>query len=174
MKARQIITIVSAACLLAAPCFFSACTPPPAAPKTAAVQPLDMPPGATWDGVYFNPMWGYLHIVAQGNNFEGRWKRADESKWGEMTGTITKDIARFDWKEYTIGMVGASGTRSGKGYFRYTRPEGDNIDDVLKGVWGYDDSEIDGGEWDSIKQRNKQPDLKSVGGEAEPSVGGWN
>ena len=91
-----------------------------------------------------------------------------------MKGTITGDVAHFDWTERTVGMVGASGTRSGKGYFRYTRPEGDNMDDRLLGEWGFDDAEIGGGEWDSVKQRNKSPDLKSIGGEAEPTVGGWN
>ena len=132
-----------------------------------------MPPGASWDGVYYNAVWGFLHIVAEGSTFEGRWRRSDESAWGEMKGVITGDIARFDWTEYTIGMVGASGSRSGKGYFRYTRPEGDNLDDRLLGEWGYNDAEVGGGEWDSIRQRNKSPDLQSVRGEVEPTVGGW-
>ena len=132
-----------------------------------------MPPGATWDGVYFNAIWGHLHIVADGNGFEGRWRRTDESAWGDMKGTITGDIARFDWQEHTIGMIGPAGTKSGKGYFRYTRPEGDNVDDRILGEWGFADAEIGGGEWDSVKQRNKEPDLRSIGGEAEPTVGGW-
>jgi hypothetical protein len=137
------------------------------------VTPKSMPSGATWDGVYFNPVWGYLHVQGEGSSFNARWKRADESAWGEMHGTITNDVAHFEWKEHKIGMVGPSATSQGKGYFRYTRPEGDNVDDRLMGVWGFDDSETGGGEWDAIKQRNMKPDLQSIRGESEATVGGW-
>jgi len=137
------------------------------------VTPKAMPAGASWDGVYFNPVWGYLHVQTQGNSYNARWKRADESAWGEMHGTITNDVANFEWVEHKIGMVGPSATSKGKGYFRYTRPEGDNVDDRLVGVWGFDDAETGGGEWDAIKQRNMKPDLQSIKGESEATVGGW-
>ncbi|MCU0690563.1 MAG: hypothetical protein MUF54_04110 [Polyangiaceae bacterium] len=142
-------------------------------PKMAAVKPGNMPSGASWDGVYYNAIWGYLHIVTDGGKFRARWKRADESAFGEMDGTITGDVARFDWSEHKVGMVGQSATTKGKGYFRYTRPEGDNVDDMLLGQWGLEDAEVGGGEWDAIKQRNLRPNLDAVGGEAEPGVGGW-
>ncbi|MCL2822677.1 MAG: hypothetical protein FWD57_01675 [Polyangiaceae bacterium] len=175
MRTPKLFTLVTAALIATASIAFVACSGgPPPEPKTANIQPGEMPPGAVWDGVYFNAIWGNLHIVATGNNFEGRWLRTDESAWGEMKGKITGDIARFDWKEHTIGLVGASGTRTGKGYFRYVRPEGANLDDQLKGEWGFKDAEIGGGEWDSIKQRNKPPKLDSIGGETEPTVGNWN
>jgi len=132
-----------------------------------------MPPGATWDGVYYNALFGYLHIIANGNTFEGRWRSADESAFGQMSGTITGDIARFDWTENKVGMIGAAAKRSGKGYFRYTRPEGDNVDDKLLGEYGNNDAEIGGGSWDCIKQRNKAPDFSAVSGEAEPGIGTW-
>lgn len=166
--------IVLTSLLVVAPLTLSACGGgKQQKPKMAAVKPGNMPSGAKWDGVYYNAVWGYLHIVTEGNNFEGKWLRADESAWGEMHGTITGDIARFDWTEHKKGMVGPSARRSGKGYFRYTRPEGENMDDKLLGEWGFGDAEVGGGEWDSIKQRNKQPDLESIGGESEPGVGGW-
>ena len=177
MFTSRLFPIVTAALLAATTLALSACGPAaqPEEPKSAAVQPGVLPAGATWDGVYYNQFWGNLHIVASGNTFNGRWIRPDQSWWGEMKGTITGDVARFDWREHNRGgMVGPSATRTGKGYFRYTRPDGDNVDDRLLGEWGFGDAEIGGGEWDSIKQRNTPPDLDSIGGEAEPTVGGWN
>ncbi|HQB46858.1 MAG TPA: hypothetical protein PLV85_24800, partial [Polyangiaceae bacterium] len=165
MGTSKIVVAVCSAFLVIAPCTLSACGgPKTSSPKMAAVQPGNMPSGAVWDGVYFNAVWGNLHIVSDGNSFEGRWLRTDESAWGEMKGTLSGDVARFEWKEHKIGMVGPSATSTGKGYFRYTRPEGDNMDDRILGEWGFGDAEVGGGEWDSVKQRNKQPDLKSVGG----------
>jgi hypothetical protein len=174
MPTSRFFALVTTVFLAATPCVFSACGPStPPAPKTAAVTPGEMPPGGSWDGVYYNSVWGYLHIVSSGNTFEGRWLRTDESAWGSMKGTLTGDIAHFDWEEHTTGMVGPSATRSGKGYFRYARPEGDNVDDRVLGEWGFSDAEVGGGEWDSVKQRNKAPNLNSIGGEAEPTMGGW-
>jgi hypothetical protein len=174
MRTSRLFTLVSTALLILAPMTLPACGgSKDQSAKMAAVKPGNMPSGATWDGVYFNAVWGYLHIVTDGKNFEGRWLRTDESAWGEMHGTITGDVARFDWKEHKIGLVGPSATSAGKGYFRYTRPEGENMDDRILGEWGFSDAEVGGGEWDSVKQRNKKPDLKSVGGDADPTVGNW-
>lgn len=132
-----------------------------------------MPSGAVWEGVYFNALWGHLHLKTSGNDFEGRWKRTDESAYGEMKGTLNGNIARFTWTEYTVGMVGPSGSRTGHGYFKYVRPEGDNIDDRLVGEWGFGDAEIGGGEWDAVKQRNKEVNFDEVAADTDPSVGGW-
>lgn len=173
MRTSRLIKLVLTALLVIGPLTLSACGSKQQEPTKAAVKPGSMPSGATWDGVYFNAVWGYLHLVTDGNNFEARWLRTDESAWGEMKGTINGDVARFDWKEHKVGLVGPSATQSGKGYFRYTRPEGENMDDRILGEWGFGEAEIGGGEWDSIKQRNKQPDLKSIGGDADATVGNW-
>lgn len=173
MRKTTVLLAVFASALLSLPLVTTGCGGSQGKPTTANVQPGSMPSGASWDGVYFNPIWGYLHLQQQGGNFDARWKRADESAWGEMHGTITGDIARFDWKEHKIGMVGPSATTKGRGYFRYTRPEGDNVDDRIIGQWGFDDAEVGGGEWDSVKQRNMKPDPKSILGESEATVGGW-
>jgi hypothetical protein len=174
MRTTKILRCVIAALLIAIPMTVSACGGSKGSnPKMAAVKPGNMPTGATWDGVYFNPIWGYLHLVTEGNSFNAKWRRADESAWGEMHGTITGDVGRFEWAEHKVGLVGPSATSKGRGYFRYTRPEGDNVDDKLLGQWGFDDAEVGGGEWDAIKQRNKQPDLNSISGDADDSVGNW-
>ncbi|HQP33966.1 MAG TPA: alanine--tRNA ligase-related protein, partial [Polyangiaceae bacterium] len=133
MRKTTVLLAVFASALLSLPLVTTGCGGSQGKPTTANVQPGSMPSGASWDGVYFNPVWGYLHLQQQGGNFDARWKRADESAWGEMHGTITGDIARFDWKEHKIGMVGPSATTKGRGYFRYTRPEGDNVDDRIIG-----------------------------------------
>lgn len=171
MRTTHVLSVLLTSVALALPAALCDCGPQHAT-KTE-VKPGNMPSGATWDGVYFNPVWGYLHLQTEGSNFNGRWKRADESAWGEMHGTVTGDVARFEWVEHKIGLVGPSATSKGKGYFRYTRPEGDNVDDRLAGVWGFDDADVGGGEWDAIKQRNMKPDVKSIKGESESTVGGW-
>lgn len=173
MRTSRLLFIALTAMALSAP-FASGCASSGSGnPKTAAVKPGNLPSGATWDGVYFNPIWGYLHIVSEGNSFKGKWQRTDKSAWGEMHGTLTGDVARFEFAEHKVGMVGPSATTKGRGYFRYDRPAGDNMDDRLKGEWGFDDSEVGGGEWDCIKQRNQAPDLNSIQGDNESGVGDW-
>ncbi len=174
MRTTRLLSVVLTAVALAAPLTVTGCGGSQANPKTAAIKPGNLPAGATWDGVYFNPIWGYLHIVADGNSFKGKWERPDKSAWGEMHGELTGDVARFDWVEHKAGMVGPSATVQGKGYFRYVQPPGDNVDDRLKGEWGFEDAEVGGGDWDCVKQRNQKPDLNSIHGESESGVGGWH
>ncbi len=113
MRSSRLVISVMTAVLVVAPFSLSACGGKGQQPKMAHVKPGSMPSGASWDGVYFNAVWGYLHIVVDGNNLEGRWRRTDESAWGEMHGTVTGDVARFEWKEHKVGMVGPSATSSG-------------------------------------------------------------
>lgn len=130
-----------------------------------------MPDGADWTGVYYSELYGYLHLVQEGNALEGRWIRPVKDRWGEMHGNATGDIARFSWSEHTIGAVGPNATKSGKGYFKYKRPPGDNVDDTIVGERGSSQDEV-GEPWEAIKQRNVQPDLKSIGGTNAGDIGG--
>lgn len=142
-------------------------------PTSAAIKPGDMPDGGSWTGVFFNSQFGMLHMQHTGENVVGKWKTADGSSWGELNGNVTGNVVHFEWTEHKIGMVGPSSTTHGKGYFVYKRPEGDNVDDELQGEWGLNTSEV-GNEWNCKKQRNMQPDLSSIGGNAEPGgPGGW-
>ena len=141
-------------------------------PKVAHVKPGEMPTGARWDGVYFNPMFGNLHVSqTREGTITGRWKTADGTKWGELNGEAEGNVLHFEWIEHKVGLVGPSAESKGKGYFVYTRPQGDNVDDELRGEWGLDQSET-GNEWNSVKQRNMKPEVRTIHGDEE--VGGPN
>ena len=132
--------------------------------KSAKVTSGPLPEGETWTGVYFHPVYGYLHMQEEGSNVVGRWKRYDGSRWGELSGTHAGNVMHFQWKEHTIGMVGASATVHGKGYFQYkmdkeNRPE-------LDGQFGLNDDET-GSDWHNVKQARMPVDMKSIGGEGE-------
>ncbi len=146
---------------------FSACGGPPPPSKVARVAVGEMPAGGKWSGVYFNPVYGYLHITESGSGLVGRWKTADGTRWGEMSGPAEGNVVHFEWTEHKMGMVGPTSITKGKGYFVYKRPEGDNVDDKLEGEWGLEDSEV-GQSWECVKQRNQKPDLKSVHADEEP------
>jgi hypothetical protein len=132
--------------------------------KTAKITSGPMPEGETWTGVYFHPVYGYLHLVEEGDSIIGRWKRADQSKWGELSGKKSGNVVHYTWKEHTIGMVGASATTNGKGYFQYKMDKEDRP--ILDGQFGLKDDET-GSDWHNVKQARMAPDLKSIGGDAE-------
>ncbi len=129
--------------------------------KTASVKPDNMPEGEEWAGVYYHPIYGELHLIEQETNVIGKWKRRDESAWGELTGVKTGNVVHFQWKEKKYGLVGPSAESHGKGYFVYKKNENDL--GVLDGQWGLGSDEI-GSEWKATKQKNKRPDLKSISG----------
>jgi hypothetical protein len=130
----------------------------------SSVKSGPMPEGESWTGVYFHPLYGYLHMQEEGANVVGRWKRADQSHWGELSGTHQGNLLRYQWKEHKVGMVGASATTHGKGYFVYKldnegRP-------ILDGKFGLNDETPDT-DWHNMKQTRMEPDLKSIGGDSE-------
>ena len=69
------------------------------------------------------------------------------------------------------GLVGPNAKKTGKGYFKYKRPAGDNVDDQIIGEIGLGMDEV-GNPWEAIKQRNLPPDLSSIGGTSAMDVGG--
>ncbi|WP_394845243.1 hypothetical protein LZC95_50475 [Pendulispora brunnea] len=132
-------------------------------PNSAKVTPGEMPAGESWTGVYYHPVYGYLHLVETDSSVVGRWKRTDQSKWGELSGTKSGNVLHFTWKEHTYGMVGPSAQAKGRGVFVY-KMNSDNTA-ILQGQYGNDDNET-GSQWDNVKQARMQPDLKSIGGTA--------
>ena len=169
---RRLWTAAAMAALVIAPLTLGAtgCGEATAA-KSATVTPGDMPSGADWTGVYFSQLYGYLHLVQDGNTVSGKWIRPTQDRWGEVHGTATGDVIHFTWTEHTIGAVGPNSKKTGKGYFKYKRPPGDNVDDNVVGEIGRNEDET-GEAWDAVKQRNIKPDLGSIGGSGSGDLGG--
>lgn len=168
---RWLWSLASATALILTVPVVAGCGPGTGEAKTANVQPGDMPEGGDWTGVYFSELYGYLHVVQDGNAISGKWIRPHKDRWGEVNGQVTGDLMKFEWKEHTVGLVGPNSTKSGRGYFKYKRPEGDNVDDQIVGEIGRGQDEV-GDPWDAVKQRNVKPDLASIGGSGAGDIGG--
>ena len=164
---RKMSAAIVAGALLTLP--LAGCGAP--AGKVATVQQGDMPSGAKWEGVYFSELYGYLHLKGSGSHLKGKWERPHKDKWGEIEGDTTGDVFHFTWSEYTRGLVGPNAKHSGKGYFKYKRPEGANVDDELHGEIGSGEDEV-GDPWEAKKQRNIPPDPDSIVGSGSGDVGG--
>jgi hypothetical protein len=168
---RTICFVLLNAALMAPSTALLGCGGP--SPTTANVKPGDMPEGETWTGVYFHPVYGYLHLVEQDTNVIGKWKRADQSSWGELSGTKVGNVLHFQWKEHKYGLVGAAAESHGKGVFVY---KGGKIPE-LDGQFGLNDDEV-GSDWHNVKQQNMKPDLPSIsgdlGGTAPAGAGKWD
>jgi hypothetical protein len=129
--------------------------------KTADhINPGTMPEGGEWRGVYYNQVFGFLHVTTEGNALQGAWETEAGDKWGELFGEINGDVVKFSWVERTKGVVGPASKSEGKGYFRYTIPNPKESHE-LKGEWGLGENEA-GHSWDCLKQTNMEPDPKSV------------
>ena len=128
--------------------------------KSSNVKAGEMPEGESWTGVYFHPVYGYLHMAESDANVVGRWKRTDSSAWGELSGTRTGNVLHFTWKEHKCGMVGPSASPNGKGVFVYKLNSEKHAE--VEGQFGMNDDET-GSEWKLVKQQRMNPDLKSVG-----------
>lgn len=139
----------------------SACGGPPPEPTHAQVKPSDMPPGGDWTGVFYSPIYGHLHLIKEGNSVSGKWRTAAGDKWGELHGEATGDLLKFDWKEHKIGLVGPGSTTTGRGYFKYVVPPGENVNHEIRGEWGLGRSEV-GHVWEAVRQRNMVPEPSSV------------
>jgi hypothetical protein len=163
MKAiRSLPYVVAASLSVALPLTSLTACAGGAGAATANIKPSDMPEGEQWTGVYFHPVYGYLHLVEQDTNVIGKWKRADQSAWGEMSGTKVGNVLHFTWKEHKYGLVGPSAEQKGKGVFVYKI--GSNKIAELDGQFGLGDDEV-GSDWHNVKQQNVKPDLQSINGD---------
>jgi hypothetical protein len=129
----------------------------------------EMPSGESWVGVFYNPVYGYLHMIEQDGNIVGRWKRTDGSHWGELSGTAEGNVMHFTWKEHKYGSVGPSSDSKGSGQFQYFLPTDGKIPE-LNGVYALDDA-TDTGDWHCVKQMNMKPDLNSINGNSNDNMG---
>jgi hypothetical protein len=129
-------------------------------PNVAQVTAAPMPPDGQWRGVYYNQRYGFLHLTESGGAIDGAWRNTEGDKWGELHGEADGNLARFEWTEHKVGVVGPNATSKGKGYFQYVIV-GEDKSHELKGEWGLGEKEY-GNPWDSVKQINQEPDPKSV------------
>jgi hypothetical protein len=146
--------------------------------KFGNVKVGEMPAGESWVGVYYNPVYGYLHLVGDGDNLVGRWKRTDSSHWGELSGTIEGNVMRFTWTEHQYGAFGPAADVKGTGIFVYQKAneqKGSDAAPELDGKYAIEDSDSVGG-WHCVKQINVKPDINSINGEnpTEPTSTGDN
>jgi len=145
------------------------------AAKHANVQPGSMPEGGDWQGVYYSPLYGYLHVLADGGAVNGAWRTAAGDAYGELSGKTEGNLLRYEWKERRIGAVGADAVKKGKGYFVYSIPQAGEAHQI-KGQWGLNENDA-GNTWEAVKQVNKPPNLKEVQPdefEGRVSGGGWD
>jgi hypothetical protein len=139
----------------------SACSSSQSQVKTADhIKAGSMPAEGDWQGVYYDQLYGYLHITASGNAIQGAWETTAGDKWGELYGEADGDLLKYTWKEHTKGVVGPAATSEGKGYFRYTIPK-PGEPHVIVGEWGLNENEV-GHKWEALQQLNMEPDPKSV------------
>jgi hypothetical protein len=139
-----------------------ACGTPQA--KFANAKPGPMPEGESWTGVYYNPVYGYLNVIGENGNIIGKWRRTDSSHWGELSGTVDGNVARFTWKERRFGSYDPAGEVHGTGVFVYKLPAGEHPIAELDGQYALD-SESDVGQWHCVKQVGMKPDLDAVTGD---------
>ncbi|MDX2054677.1 MAG: hypothetical protein SFV15_19910 [Polyangiaceae bacterium] len=175
MSPSTLITRLLSVLLLSALAILPAACAGQSGPKTATVAPGPMPEGGDWTGVYYSTTYGNLHLIAEGDNASGAWRTTAGDKWGELHGRIEGNLLRYEWTEHTIGMIGPSATRKGKGYFQYLEIKKGEAHE-LRGQWGLDEDEA-GSTWDAVKQRNLVPNLKEVRPdeiESRTSAGGWD
>jgi hypothetical protein len=100
-------------------------------------------------------------LLKSGEQINGKWRTTAGDKWGELHGTEEGDLLRFEWTEHKTGQFGPAAQSSGKGYFKYIVPPGENVDHELHGEWGLDQADACH-PWNCVKQRNMEPDPNSV------------
>lgn len=143
--------------------------------KHAQIKAGEMPAGAEWKGVYYSPVYGYLHLLVDGKTAQGAWRTGGGDAYGELQGEVDGNVLRYTWTQHKIGMVGKEATSSGKGYFKYTVPKEGEAHHI-GGEWGLGDSDAGNG-WEAVKQTNMQPNPDSVKPdeiEGKVNAGGWD
>jgi hypothetical protein len=165
LRSLAMVSLVALASIPAAGCGG------PQESKTASVKVGDMPDGESWTGVYFHPVFGYLHLVEEDQNVVGKWVKTDKGAAGQLSGSKQGNVLRFSWSEHPCGGGAGLHKAKGKGVFVYKM--GPNGIAELDGQYGLEDSEV-GSDWHNVKQQRQQADLASAncpGGDA-PMTGG--
>jgi hypothetical protein len=136
--------------------FLTAIATSSCAASNTAIKPGPMPDEGSFTGVYFSPQYGEMHLAQNGSAVVGKYKRDERS--GKIQGEAQGDVLRFEWRESKAMVSNLPQETRGHGYFRYM-VDASNGDHVLKGRWGLDDDDSDGGEWNAYKSRTRTPEL---------------
>ena len=120
-----------------------------------------MPEGGSFQGVFFSPQYGEMHMVQNGSAVVGKYKKDERS--GDLQGEVEGDVMHFEWTEYKAMVSNRPQESHGRGYFRYM-VDPSSGDHVIKGRWGLDDDDTNGGEWNAYKSKTREPDLEGFGG----------
>jgi hypothetical protein len=143
--------------------------------KHAQIKAGELPAGGSWQGVYFSPVYGYLHLLVDGKTAQGAWRTGGGDAYGELQGETDGNVLRYTWTQHKIGQLGGAATSTGKGYFTYSIPkEGESH--RIAGEWGLGESDA-GNSWEAVKQTNMQPNPNSVKPdeiEGKVNAGGWD
>lgn len=143
--------------------------------KHAQVKVGEMPANEEWPGVYFSPVFGYLHLLTDGKTAQGAWRTAGGDAWGELQGEVDGDLLRYSWTQHKIGMIGREAESNGKGYFKFTKPKEGEAAHIV-GEWGLGESDA-GNTWEAVKQKNMAANPDSVKPdeiEGKVNAGGWD
>ena len=143
--------------------------------KHAQIKVGEMPANAEWQGVYYSPVYGYLHLLVDGKTAQGAWRTGGGDAYGELQGETDGDVLRYTWTQHKIGQVGAEAQSNGKGYFKYSVPKEGEAHKIA-GEWGLGESDA-GNSWEAVKQTNMQPNPASVKPdeiEGKVNAGGWD
>ena len=143
--------------------------------KHAQIKVGEMPANAEWQGVYYSPTYGYLHLLVDGKTAQGAWRTGGGDAYGELQGEVDGDVLRYSWTQHKIGQIGAEAQSNGKGYFKYSIPK-EGEAHKIGGEWGLGESDA-GNPWEAVKQTNMQPNPDSVKPdeiEGKVNAGGWD
>jgi len=143
--------------------------------KHAQIKAGEMPEKGDWQGVYYSPVYGYLHLLVADKTAQGAWRTGGGDAYGELHGEVDGNVLRYTWTQHKIGQIGAEANSNGKGYFVYSIPKEGEAHKIA-GEWGLGESDA-GNPWQAVKQTNMQPNPDSVKPdeiEGKVNAGGWD
>jgi len=112
-----------------------------------------MPAGYTWTGKYFCDFFGTMDLTQSGSTVVGTVEYAS----GRIEGTANGNILVFSWTQKSGPEgLGAQKLVTGRGVFQYSIAKaggGGSMAHNVKGVWGYEQSQTDGGQWNCYKSK---------------------
>lgn len=133
-------------------------------PQRADVSPKPMPPGESFNGVWFSPQYGEMRLTQTGTAVVGEYEKNQRS--GRIQGRVSGHILRFTWTERRELVSGLPRTIEGRGYFELIMGEDGRTNAI--GEWGMGLDEVGGGIWRAyrLRQRSTGVSVTAPGGAA--------